>query len=277
MGFDRFSAKIKARGSMRQNRPSPVMVSLGFLILTILLYCVISWLLFVPVRAFFEYYLYWGYDVEDILLYLAAEYPAEIQTFEVFSFLFGIYQTIMKFGYTSYIVRMARNEQPGFTHIFDGFLRPVHALGSALLQGLFILLWTLPFQAGAAAFLYWSIQQNSLLFLALFWACMIGTMIIGLIKEYSYRLTWYFMLDDPACSSWKAISRSKQYMRGWKLDLLFLDLSFLGWKILSWMTLGILDVWVKPYQSAAEVNFYDFLISGADRQEGGGEEAPAIL
>lgn len=274
MGFDRFSAKIKARGSMRQNKPSPVMVSLGFLALTVLLKRVVLWFHFDPLSAFYTYYIYWGYDAEEIIRYLVEEYSTEIMIFAGLSFLIGLYRTIMEFGYTSYAVRMARNEQPGFGHVFDGFLRPVHVLGSVLLQGLLITLWTIPFQAGMAAFLYWSIQHNSALFLVLSWTCMIGAMVVGVVKDYSYRLAWYFMLDDPACSSRKAISRSKTHMRGWKLDLLFLDLSFLGWRILSGLTLGLLDVWVKPYRRATEVNFYDFLTSASDGQEGGEEKAP---
>lgn len=272
MGFDRFSAKMQARASMRTNRPSPVKVSLGFLILTVLLNWGIRWFLFDPVSAFYEYYLYWGYEAEEIFRYLAETYSTEILIFAAFNFLFGLYRTVMEFGYTSYALRMSRNEQPGFSHIFDGFLRPVHVLGSVLLQGLLLFLWTLPFYAGAAAFLHWSTLDGSVLFLALSWACLIGALVVGEIKAYSYRLTWYFMLDDPACSSRRAISRSKQVMRGWKLDLFFLDLSFLGWTILSGLTLGVLDMWLKPYRSAAEVNFYDFLTAG-DRQTGGEEGA----
>lgn len=273
MGFDRFSAKIKARGSMRQNRPSPVLVALGFLALTALLERVVRWFLFDPVSVFYYNYFFWGDSAEEIILYLTERYSAEILIFAGVSLLLALYRTIMEFGYTSYAVRMARNEQPGFGHVFDGFLRPVHVLGSVLLQGLFILLWTLPFQAGAMAFLYWSIEQNSALFLVLSWTCMIGALIVGVIKDYSYRLTWYFMLDDPASSSRKAISRSKTHMRGWKLDLFFLDFSFLGWRILSGLTFGLLDVWVKPYRRATEVNFYDFLTSASDGQEGGEAEA----
>lgn len=273
MGFDRFSAKIKARDSMRRNRPSPVLVTLGFLALTVLLERGVQRFFFDPVSAFYYYFYIWGDSVEEIVLYLAEHYSTEILIFAGVSFLIGLYRTIMNFGYTSYGIRMARNEQPGFSHIFDGFLRPVHVLGSVLLQYILIGLWTLPFQAGATAFLYWSIQQNSVLFLALFWACMIGATVIGLIKDYSYRLTWYFMLDDPACSSRQAISRSKQYMRGWKMDLFLLDFSFFGWSLLSALTLGILDVWLKPYMTATEVNFYDFLTSASDGQGGGEAEA----
>lgn len=258
---------------MRRNRPSPVLVTLGFLALTVLLERGVQRFFFDPVSAFYYYFYIWGDSVEEIVLYLAEHYSTEILIFAGVSFLIGLYRTIMNFGYTSYGIRMARNEQPGFSHIFDGFLRPVHVLGSVLLQYILIGLWTLPFQAGATAFLYWSIQQNSVLFLALFWACMIGATVIGLIKDYSYRLTWYFMLDDPACSSRQAISRSKQYMRGWKMDLFLLDFSFFGWSLLSALTLGILDVWLKPYMTATEVNFYDFLTSASDGQGGGEAEA----
>lgn len=58
-------------------------------------------------------------------------------------------------------------------------------------------------------------------------------------------------------------------MRGWKMELFTLDLSFLGWILLGACTMGILYVWITPYMSATEANFYDEVSAGVRRQNGG--------
>ena len=61
-------------------------------------------------------------------------------------------------------------------------------------------------------------------------------------------------------------------MRGWKMELFTLDLSFFGRYLLTGLTFGIMGVWVLPYQSVTEANFYDCIT--AERQDTA-EERPA--
>ena len=46
-------------------------------------------------------------------------------------------------------------------------------------------------------------------------------------------------------------------MRGHKLELFLLRLSFIGWIILGIFTLGILYIWLAPYMSVAQAEFYE--------------------
>ena len=57
-----------------------------------------------------------------------------------------------------------------------------------------------------------------------------------------------------------AITRSKELMKGNKWRLFCLDFSFIGWDILSAFTLGIGDLWLTPYRSAAAAAFYRELV-----------------
>lgn len=50
------------------------------------------------------------------------------------------------------------------------------------------------------------------------------------------------------------------WMKGNKWRLLCLDFSFIGWDILSAFTLGIGDLWLTPYRSAAAAAFYRELV-----------------
>ena len=49
-------------------------------------------------------------------------------------------------------------------------------------------------------------------------------------------------------------------MKGNKWRLFCLDFSFIGWDILSAFTLGIVDLWLTPYRSAAAAAFYRELV-----------------
>lgn len=275
MGFDRFAAKHAARESMRLNNPSPILVTLFYFVLTTLLSAVISYLLYDPaadvlwcVRA--------GYEAEEILEYILQNHMQDLYLLAGVEFLFGLYSTFMGFGYTSYALRMARNEQPGVSHLFDGFARPFRVLWASILTDLFTLLWSLLIIVPVSLLLGLSgLDVYNC-------ACIISTVSIltVLAMTYRYRLTYYFILDDPTCTARRAVRQSKQTMKGWKWSLFCLDLSFLGWMLLSVILGGLIsyvlpvvitDVlcfWVLPYRMASEANFYD-AITGPSGPSGG--------
>ena len=82
----------------------------------------------------------------------------------------------------------------------------------------------------------------------------------GLIAAYRYQLTGYILAENPEMGANDAITRSKELMKGNKWRLFCLDFSFIGWDILSVFTLGIGDLWLTPYRSAAAAAFYRELV-----------------
>ena len=109
----------------------------------------------------------------------------------------------------------------GFT---PNYMRNVITL---FLKGLFIALWSLLF------------------------------IIPGIIMGYAYTLTPYILAEDPDIKPMDAIRKSKEMMKGHKMEAFILDLSFLGWILLSALTLGLLFIfYVNPYMAAAEAQFY---------------------
>ena len=82
----------------------------------------------------------------------------------------------------------------------------------------------------------------------------------GLIAAYRYQLTGYILAENPEMGANDAITRSKELMKGNKWRLFCLDFSFIGWDILSAFTLGIGDLWLTPYRSAAAAAFYRELV-----------------
>lgn len=79
----------------------------------------------------------------------------------------------------------------------------------------------------------------------------------GIIKSYSYALTYYILRDHPELQFNGAIERSMDMMKGHKADLFCLQLTFIGWALLCILTAGIGLLWLIPYVNAAQAHFYE--------------------
>ena len=121
-------------------------------------------------------------------------------------------------------IRSAR-EMPLST-LFDGFGQAGRIIVLALLQYIFIFLWSMLF------------------------------IIPGIIAAYRYRFAMYDLLENPELSPMEALRMSSAQTYGYKTDLFVMDLSFLGWYILAALTLGILSIWVTPYHTQTEVGYF---------------------
>lgn len=136
----------------------------------------------------------------------------------------------VSFSVEQLYLRFVRGDKSGLVgKMFDCFNCYGRALGTKLLTTIFIFLWSL------------------LLFIP------------GIIKSYSYAMTYYIALDNPELGANECIERSMKMMKGHKGRLFLLDLSFIGWILLALLTLGIGLLWVNPYMKTARSHFYEEL------------------
>lgn len=89
------------------------------------------------------------------------------------------------------------------------------------------------------------------------WTCLF--FIPGVVKSYSYAMSYYVSLDRPELGANDCITESRRLMNGKKWNLFCLDLSFLGWYIVGMLCFGIGILWVIPYHEMARANFYEEL------------------
>lgn len=121
------------------------------------------------------------------------------------------------------------NKEELMENMFSGFKNYGRALGTPLLMGLYVFLWSLLL------------------------------VIPGIIKAYSYAMTYYVALDHPELGAEKCIQESMRLMPGHKMKLFLLDLSFIGWGLLCILTFGIGFLWLAPYISISHAHFYEEL------------------
>ena len=279
MVFNRIEAKMAARESIRLTRPSPLLVTLLYFLLTSMLLTFIGMLFYNPVSDAMGLFQY-GYAPQEIVPYILQKHSSELLIYGVAQVVFWLYRSLMSFGYTSYALRMARNEQPSFRNLFDGFLRPGRALGTAFLTELFTVLWTLLYSLPVIVLTVVAVLVNPVLITSMYGLLMAVAVVSAVVAALRYSLTYYFLLDDPDCTILQAIRLSKETMRGRKSQLFMVFLSFFGWAILSsvlgymiaWVfslgvVVNVLFFWIMPYMQGTIANFYDWA-TGANQPSG---------
>jgi uncharacterized membrane protein len=85
----------------------------------------------------------------------------------------------------------------------------------------------------------------------------------GIVKYYSYSMTYYVSLDHPEYSSMECIQESERLMQGNKMELFCLDLSFIGWHLLGLLCFGVGTLWSETYREQAFAQFYQDLVTKA--------------
>ena len=271
MGFDRTRAKRAARESMRNTRPSPILAALVHIAIVMAVTGLADLLVRDPFQDALTF-LQWGYTPEEVAQYLLNSVrPDTLGPFGAVTLLLYAFQLLMGFGFTAYALEMARNRQPAIGRIFDGFPRLFRVLWKGFLAELYTdlrsILFLLPaFLAAGGALVFSGVRdQETIASVCVFLAMVfLG---VRVAVSYRYRLSDYFLLDDPACTARQSLLRSKEAMMGWKMELFLLDMSFLGWTVLLVLSGGVAGVWINPYMEGTYANFYDQVCPPEEDQE----------
>lgn len=172
----------------------------------------------------------WGTMAVIYLLYAVL---SAILTYTFFGSL--LLSGVLMIGFASVTLSLLRTGTTRAEFLFDGFKANLtNAIVASLLYNIFIALWSLLF------------------------------VIPGIVKSYSYAMTFYILHDNPNLSANDAITESRRMMNGNKFRLFCLHLSFIGWILLSMLTFGILLLWVIPYMQVAQAAFYQSLKGNKD-------------
>ena len=101
--------------------------------------------------------------------------------------------------------------------------------------------------------------KSILLFLMVIFFTMLWSLLFvipGIIKAYSYSMSFYILAENPDMTAREALNESKEIMKGNKLNFFILELSFFFWLLLVVVTFGIAAIYVEPYMQLTYANFY---------------------
>ena len=144
----------------------------------------------------------------------------------VMAVVYFVLGSIISVGYARFNLDLVDRGEPGFETLFSYFSYWKTTAIARLLQSVYVLLWSLLF------------------------------IIPGVIATYSYAMTEFILAENPDLTASEAIARSKEMMSGNRWRLFCLHFSFIGWDILSSLTLGIGNLWLRPYKQADNAAFY---------------------
>lgn len=144
----------------------------------------------------------------------------------IFAVVYFILGSIIEVGYARFNLNLVDRKEASFEALFAYFGNWKTTAVARLLQGVYVLLWSLLF------------------------------IIPGIIAAYSYAMTGYILAEHPELTASEAIAQSKAMMSGNRWRLFCLQFSFIGWSILCVLTLGIGNLWLTPYEQAATAAFY---------------------
>ncbi len=130
-------------------------------------------------------------------------------------------------GISQYFLNFKRGNNPKIEDLFSGFSNLGSSIALYFVTVIFIVLWSLLL------------------------------IIPGLIAGIRYSMAFYVLCDNPDMGAMNALNKSKEMMRGNKMQLFWLWLSFFGWSLCCVFTFGIGFLWLIPYVSLSIVNFYE--------------------
>ncbi|MBQ6066589.1 MAG: DUF975 family protein [Clostridia bacterium] len=130
-------------------------------------------------------------------------------------------------GVAQFFLHVADRNDPQINDLFAHFKNLGNTLVLYLLTTLFTFLWSLLF------------------------------IIPGIIAGISYAMAPYILAEHPEIKASDAIKMSKQMMQGHKGEYFVLQLSFVGWCLLCLITCGIGFIFLSPYMSTANAEFFN--------------------
>ncbi len=245
MGVDRKALKRAARANMRGKRPSPILVTLVYLLLTSGISQVVDFMASNPINALeqaaraaaggagYDQVIWaWmnaGGDGNVIVLFLT-----------IFTTLYGM---VLSFGYYAYTLRRTDGEHAGYGTLLSGFNYVGRIIVMQLVIAFFTFAWYLLTVLPAA--LIGSIIMAALLVLLdgstlamvlgvifLYGAIIVGA-ILGSYLSMRYTLAPYFLADQPELGAMEAVRRSRTLLRSRLMEVFTLTLSFIGWTLLA--------------------------------------------
>lgn len=266
MGYSLGQLKREVREDLRAARPSPVLVSLIWLVVSFVVIWVLHrvrtdsisdpFAILEQIRFFvgqFDDGVIGGQRLVEKLLGMSGQFV----TFFGECFLYGVIiaaaRWTFRYGYQGYCLHLMRGRQPGVLRLLCAFPKWGWVLISGFLMEVFVVMYALLIllvgALATAALLFFAADSAWCTALIVgVWVLMAAWMVSILL---SYSMTNYILLDEKV-DGLDAIGLSKSMMRGRKCHLLVLLASFAGWLLIAALIAGVVS-WICSSVSPGSV------------------------
>ena len=239
MRIDRSLIKSYAREDMRRAKPSVLLVTLMFLLLTNGVRQLVSLVTStgssgMSYQDMMNLIYNYGMAPEEALRYFMADFRVPILSIFL-SVLVSLFVMVVTFGYQRYTLNLARCEEAGYRDLKMGFAYTGRVLGMNLLIWLYSVLWSLAVAVPGVivimvlAMIFGGSGLGILFVVAAYLAIMVAVIVLIL----RYAQADLALAENPELGALGAIRRSKELMIGRKGEYFVLGLSFIGWNLLA--------------------------------------------
>lgn len=265
MSIERKKLKAEAKKSIREAKPSPILVTLAIVVITLILQLLGMSLNgeFAAMAAMYQA------AMTGEMLYVE---PSGATGFGwVLMLAIELMAMVLAVGFTLYCLRISRHIKAGAGDMFDAFGIFFRAIWMSIVPSLLVSAWSMLYALPVSLLV---VNTGAV------WPLYAGLplLIPAYRAYYSYRQAVFIMLDNPHLSGMQCIALSKAAMQGHRWELFVLDLSFLGWNLLC--VVPFVWLWVLPYTRVTEANYYadvmgDFAVRSGRVPHFGDEQASA--
>ena len=194
----------------------------------------------------------------------------------VCNFIYGIGPIVLAiisvplaFGYIGVFINYTRNEKADYLDFFsigfDNFVKSWSIAGNIILKliGYYLALFVCIFSFVGITIAGINAENVEMLVGGMIIAGIIYfvLLIIITVQSFYYVLANYIGNDNKELTGKEIVEKSKEIMKGHRMDYFVLQLSFLGWSILSVLSCGIGFIWLAPYMQVTYIKFYEDLIN----------------
>lgn len=169
------------------------------------------------------------------------------------SIIISLLSIVLSCGLMYIHLNMARGKETKFSDLFRFFTKRPDRF---ILAELMLIGITLVIMIPAIVCMIAAIVFDTTLWYIILVAVWIATIVVLCIISYSYGLIFYLLIDQPDMKLMNVFRQSRQLMQGNKGRMFYIGLSFLGLSLLASLSFGIGLLWVSPYMSQTNVQFY---------------------
>ena len=179
------------------------------------------------------------------------------QTFAIYliaTILVALVSTILQAGQIKMHLNKSRNEKAQIGDIFGQFKkRPDRFIIATILFGLLLFATMIPLIIATAFLAALSPNFVSIIIIAVI---IIASLVLEIYLGLRFSQYIIILADQEDCSAINSLKQSFQLMSGNVGRLFYIGLSFIGITLLASFSFGVALLWVQPYMTQTQVQFY---------------------